>query len=274
MAIVTRLTAPLLGLALAALLGGCAALFPPSPAALLDNVVVYSPPLKRNLVLRDGGYRDRASNIFARLIQVTEGELGGDRGRDAAGVLEVISASAGTHYQLVTVVTVNGRRQASSIYLGRRLQLEGLTIAGGQVRLALKRNQPGDRPCCPSLRVSEAFRWQQGRLAEVKPGLGDSRWELVELWGRPVQAQPLPHLSFSQGRATGFGGCNDIALDFTARDQSIRFDGVGGGQKYCADTPEEDFIGALIQVDRFDWKGPLLELYSGGEVLARMRPAR
>lgn len=260
-----------LGMAFAVVVVAGCALLAPRGDALLDNIVVHSPPLKRNLVLRDGQYRDRASNVYARLIGVVEGELGGDRGRDAAGVLEVISASAGTHYQLVAVVTVDGRRQASSIYLGKRLQLEGLAIEGGQVRLALKRPHPGE--VTPTRRVAEGYRWQGDRLREVLPTL-DGRWELVELRGRPVRGGELPHLTFDEQQATGFGGCNEIAIEFQARDKSIRFDGVTGGQKWCADTPEEDFIGALIQVDRYGWKAGVLEFYSGQEVLARMRAAR
>lgn len=253
--------------------GGCASLFAPTSDALLNNVVVYTAPLKRNLALRDGQYRDRASNVYARFIKVAEGELGGSRGRDAAAILEVTSANAGIYYQLVAVVTVDGRRQASTIYLGKRLQLESISIADGQVQLALQRPRPGE--VTPSQRVTERYRWRDGRLQEVLPALTDSRWELIELWGRPLKARPLPHITFGPDRqATGFGGCNDLVIGYQVRDKSIRFDGVGGGQKYCADTPEEDFVGALIQVDRFGWKAGTLELYSGGEVLARMRPAR
>src|SRR5690606_15079263 len=109
----------------------------------------------------------------------------------------------------------------------------------------------------PGLRVTESYRWREGKLQEVLPSLADNRWELVEVWGRPVTVSPLPHLSFgADQRAKGFGGCNQLDFSYKATNKAIRFDGVSGGQKYCADTPEEDLIGALIQIDRYDWKGP------------------
>src|SRR5690606_27033338 len=208
------------------------ALFPPTADSLLNNLVVYSAPIKRNLVLRDGMFRDRASNVYARLVRTVEGELGGSKGRDAVAIMEVTSANAGIYYQLVAVVTSNGKRQASTMYLGKRLQIESMTIDGGQVKLSLKRPRPGE--VAPSLRVAESYRWRDGRLQQVLPSLADNRWELVEVWGRPVKGSPLPHLTFgSDDRAMGFGGCNELDFSYKVKEKAIRFDGVSGGQKWC-----------------------------------------
>ncbi len=261
------------GVGLALLLAGCAP-FGSSPQQRLGELTVQVPPLQRAITLSDGRYS--AGGVQARLLRVEGGELGGDRGRDAVGVLEVIVPGKGLHYLLLAAVEQAGQRRASSIYLGAHLKLEELRIEEHTALLQLKRPQPGDLPCCPSLALTERYRWQDDRLREMAPSLVDTRWEVVELWGRPLRVRKAarPHLTFgANSRAQAFGGCNELAVGYRINGATLRLDGVGGGTRYCADTPEEDFIGALIQIDRYRQQGATLELYSGDEVLARLRAA-
>lgn len=260
---------------LALLLAGCSVSpFGPSPQQQLGNLTVYVAPLKQSIKLTDGRYRDASGQVQARLLQVVGGELGGDRGRDAAGVLEVVVTGRGVYYQLLAAVEQGGRRQASSIYLGERLKLDDLQIEAGNVQLALKRAQPGD--AAPSLALTERYRWQGGKLQELATPLVATRWEVIELWGRPLQVDKAvqPHLTLAADHSgQAFGGCNELALGYQVKGPMLRLDGVGGGTQYCADTPEEEFIGALIQIDRYSLQGPILELHSGNEVLAKFRAA-
>ena len=260
---------------LALLLGGCSmSPFGPSPQQQLGDLTVWVAPLKQSIRLVDGRYRDPSGRVQARLLQVAGGEIGGDRGRDAAGVLEVVATGRGVYYQLLAAVEQGGRRQASSIYLGERLKLDELRIEAGRVEVALKRPRGGE--LVPTLALTERYRWQAGKLQELTAPLVATRWELVELWGRPLQVAKAvrPHMTLgADQRGQIFGGCNELAVGYRISGATLRLDGVGGGAKYCADTPEEDFIGALIQIDRFVQQGAMLELYSGDEVLAKLRAA-
>jgi heat shock protein HslJ len=259
---------------LALLLAGCSVSpFGPSPRQQLAGLTVPVTPLGRSLRLVDG--RHSEPGVQARLLQVAGGELAGERG--AAGLLEVVVTGRGVHYQLLAVTEQRGRRVASSIYLGEWLSVEALRIEKGVVLLDLKRAQRGDPSCCPSLALTERYRWRDGRLQELSPPLLATRWELIELWGRPLQVadEIRPHLTLGPDRsAQTFGGCNELTVGYQLDGRTLRFDGVGGGAQYCSDTPEEDFIGALIQIDHFSQQGPILELHSGDEVLAKLRAAR
>jgi len=98
---------------------------------------------------------------------VAFGDLDGDGIADAAVVLFTSGGGSGTFKYLVAVLDRDGEPvQAARAYLGDRVPVRSLTIAGGRVVAETVTHRAGDGLCCPTLEVTRDFALRGGELAE------------------------------------------------------------------------------------------------------------
>jgi uncharacterized lipoprotein NlpE involved in copper resistance/heat shock protein HslJ len=102
----------------------------------------------------------------------------------------------------------------------------------------------------------------------------DTRWKLVELWGKPVVASdgarvPFILLSSKDARFTGFGGCNAASGGYELKTGNrIRFTDMASTLMACPDMGvEQEFFQVLGMADNFACDGHTLYLHK-----ARMAP--
>lgn len=105
-------------------------------------------------------------------------------------------------------------------------------------------------------------------LTRVTPGshasLEDRRWTLVELHGHAVSIAQRPYLKLSNGRASGFGGCNRFTGGYTRHGDTIEFRATATTMMACIqqsvmDT-EGEFLKALSSVRYWKVEGSDLQL--------------
>lgn len=96
---------------------------------------------------------------------VAFGDLDGDGIADAAVVVFISGGGSGTFIHLVAVLDRDGQpTQAALAYLGDRVPVRSLAIAGGNVVAETVVHRPSDGLCCPSLEITRAFTLQGNRL--------------------------------------------------------------------------------------------------------------
>ncbi|PKN40343.1 MAG: hypothetical protein CVU60_16025 [Deltaproteobacteria bacterium HGW-Deltaproteobacteria-18] len=100
----------------------------------------------------------------------------------------------------------------------------------------------------------------------------DTRWRLVELFGKPVAENtrfPFILLDAQAGRISGFGGCNSISGSYELKaGKRIRFTNMASTMMACPDMDtEQEFFNVLAMTDNFACNGKTLFLHK-----ARMAP--
>lgn len=98
--------------------------------------------------------------------------------------------------------------------------------------------------------------------------LDGTEWELVELNGRFPIPNSRTTLSFNDGNAGGFAGCNDYGASYTVEDDDALAFGEGAKNEQGCIEPEgilgqeEEFVAMLIQMTTFTMQGEQLLLTS------------
>lgn len=100
----------------------------------------------------------------------------------------------------------------------------------------------------------------------------DTRWKLVELWGKPVadtERHPFIQLHSKDGRMSGFGGCNSLSGAYDLKTgMRLRFTNMAATMMACPDMElEREFFNVLNMTDNFACDGKTLFLHK-----ARMAP--
>ncbi len=115
---------------------------------------------------------------------------------------------------------------------------------------------------------------------EAAARLENTRWELIEIAGEPVEAlpgKPLPGFRLNpQGNSLrGFGGCNRMMGSYNLNGDELNFGPIATTRRFCEETQglEDRFVQALGQVKTFKLNGDILELYGDYGLLARLRAA-
>ncbi len=113
-------------------------------------------------------FGERATErVSAGLVNdtVAFGDLNGDGIADAAVVVFISGGGSGTFIHLVAVLDRDGQpAQAAVAYLGDRVPVRSLAVAGGNVVAETVVHRPSDGLCCPSLEITRAFTLQGNRL--------------------------------------------------------------------------------------------------------------
>lgn len=100
----------------------------------------------------------------------------------------------------------------------------------------------------------------------------DTRWRLVELWGKPVEGSerfPFIYIHAKEGRISGYGGCNSIGGAYELKvGNRVRFTNLASTMMACPDMDsEQEFFNVLSMTDNFACDGKTLALHK-----ARMAP--
>ena len=120
--------------------------------------------------LVDGSYTLQDPNGTLPDYQVTylqsaSGDLNGDGAPDAVVVLAANPGGSGTFVYLVPAINLGGVvENASSTFLGDRVQIQDLSISDGAVHLDMLVAGPDDPLCCPSQPVNQTYVFKDGRL--------------------------------------------------------------------------------------------------------------
>lgn len=156
----------------------CAGLTGPAPltADQLKNLEYPSEfPASKIAKLTNGSFEESivpgsATKLQIRLSdQVALGDLNGDGAGDAAAILISDPGGSGTFYHLVAVVNESGTPKAkASILLGDRVVLKSISIASGEIVIAMTKQGPGDPMAKPTLDVTQKYKLQGDKLVEVK----------------------------------------------------------------------------------------------------------
>lgn len=93
------------------------------------------------------------------------GDLSADGAEDAAVILVENSGGTGSFIYLAAVLNQQGKPvNVSTLLLGDRIQVQSMTIDGGQIIVQLKQQGPNDPLCCPTQEVENTYGLQGNRL--------------------------------------------------------------------------------------------------------------
>lgn len=180
-----RLSAPsrCLGLPLLALLVSCG-----RPAAPPEEAELVEPPISRaellgaeyptdlvtagRIRLENGMFRaavegGQGEEVGAQLVEpVAFGTLGD--GRAVAAVVLVMSGGGSGTFSWLYLAARQGTGATvlADAYLGDRVELSGLRIAGDTVLVKLVTQGPDDPMCCPTMVVERRYIYREGALRE------------------------------------------------------------------------------------------------------------
>jgi heat shock protein HslJ len=139
----------------------------------LSNAVYRSEWTESGLApLTDGEYREQAApgsatEIVVKLTQyITFGQLGG---QDAAAVILVTDpGGSGTFYDLAVVVEEVGQPvHVATTLMGDRVQINSLSIEGGEIVVDMITHGSDDPMCCPTQHVVQTFELRDGQLVQT-----------------------------------------------------------------------------------------------------------
>ena len=126
-------------------------------------------------------------------------------------------------------------------------------------------------PCRTCLQTVE------GQNEKGAAQLENTYWKLVELNGKPVvpaSRRREPHLRLSPEAKTlqGSGGCNVMRGVYQLDGERLKFTQIATTRMACPDpymSQENAFLKVLEATDSFKLSGDKLELFGGGNLLAR-----
>lgn len=130
--------------------------------------------------LTDGEYREQAApgSATETVVQITEHVASGTMsdGQPAAAVILVSDpGGSGTFYYLSPVTLQDGQPlNVATTLLGDRVQINSLSIDGGQIIVDMVTQGPNDPFCCPTQRVVQTYELQGGELVQISSEVVDS----------------------------------------------------------------------------------------------------
>ena len=110
----------------------------------------------------------------------------------------------------------------------------------------------------------------------------NTRWELAELYGKPVappwqQKEPYLQLNPNGKTLQGFTGCNSVNGNYQLNGAKVKFSNLTSTKVSCGEPymkQETAFLNAFKATDSWKLSGDKLELYGGGKLLARFEAQR
>lgn len=123
------------------------------------------------VTLRDGRWTDKESGYSYTLVQVHAiGDIDGDAVADA--VVFVVESSSGTgsfYYMFAVGAGPDGPIQLGEPeWLGDRTVIQRAAIdRKGVISVRYVTHAPGDRACCPTMRIEDKFRIEKGRIVGI-----------------------------------------------------------------------------------------------------------
>jgi hypothetical protein len=125
--------------------------------------------------LVNGEFREPAAPGAATelVVRATEfhafGDVDGDGAADAAIVIESDPGGSGVFFDLFAVLNRAGQPlPLAPVELGDRVQVNGLVIHDGAIRLELLKQGPDDPQCCPTVPVRATYALERDHLVAVE----------------------------------------------------------------------------------------------------------
>jgi hypothetical protein len=105
------------------------------------------------------------ANYTVQYQKSATGDLNGDGVPDAAVILIADTSGSGAFIYLAAMVADNnGLENSDTIYLGDRVIVESMAIQDGMVQLQMITHGPQDGLCCPSVKTSQTYLFDNGHL--------------------------------------------------------------------------------------------------------------
>jgi hypothetical protein len=121
--------------------------------------------------LKQGAYEEAIPDSSAKTTvklgaQTAFGDLDGNGSEDAAAILQTSSGGSGDSTYAAAVLNEAGvAKPVASVYLGDRIVVKSLAIAGGKIVATWLDRKPGDPMSSPpSVETSKQFVLQDGKL--------------------------------------------------------------------------------------------------------------
>jgi hypothetical protein len=144
---------------------------PSIAAALADADYAIEVTANGKAPLKHGAYEEVIPDSSAKTVvrlgtQTAFGDLDGNGSEDAAAVLQTSSGGSGDSTYLAAVLNDAGvAKPVASIFLGDRIVVKSLSIAGGKITADWLDRKPGDpMSSAPSVETSKQFVLQDGKL--------------------------------------------------------------------------------------------------------------
>lgn len=154
---------------------GCAARRPPEPTAppltsdsVANAVYRIDHPDFPEVRLTNGHYDNRAAYVNATLVDSFRvfTDIDGDGDVDAVVLLVTNYGGSGIFVDLAVVRNDDGRPvHAASYPLGDRTRPVSLTVRGAIITMDLIVHGPGEPRCCPTVEVTQRYRFADGALS-------------------------------------------------------------------------------------------------------------
>jgi hypothetical protein len=173
------MTPRLPAIAVASLLAAAAPVAQPRPGLRAADLAAFTYDLGDGasveggkVPLTDGSWQDRADggSTFALDPHQAFGDLDGDGVADAAAILVERAAGSGTFFYLFALLSRDGGaiQAGPPDWLGDRSVVERVTIDGkGIIAVRYLTHKDSDRECCPTLRIDDRFRVENGVLTGI-----------------------------------------------------------------------------------------------------------
>jgi hypothetical protein len=144
---------------------------PSIAAALADADYAIEVTANGKAPLKQGAYEEAIPDSSAKTVvklgtQTAFGDLDGNGSEDAVAILQTSSGGSGDSTYLAAVLNDAGvAKPVASIFLGDRIVVKSLTIAGGKITADWLDRKPGDpMSSAPSVETSKQFVLQDGKL--------------------------------------------------------------------------------------------------------------
>lgn len=167
-----------LAAALVALAASCASEEESAPppeeisSAALRSASYPSAYLEEGAVrLEKGTYEDSARRVAVFMLpEYAIGDLDSDGAPDAAVLLATNTGGSGTFEDLSAVLNRDGEPDAvAGFFLGDRVRVERIRIVEGTIEVEVTMHAPADPMCCPTMKTTRRFRFEDGALEEIDP---------------------------------------------------------------------------------------------------------
>lgn len=246
------------------------------------------------VTLQDGVYEGKpfvpggASRPRVELLDMTPvlHEMDGDGIDDAAVLLAESSGGSGVFTFLAVVACRDGRAvNVATIVLGDRVMIRTIAGKDGAIVAEMVSTGPGEPLCCPTLKVRNTYRLQDGKLllasSEEQGALSlvdleGVTWRLVHL-GRNVGVPEGVKVTavFGDGKVSGSGGCNRYSAAVTgAGPMEFSIGPAASTRMACPDPAggfEDRYFSALQAANRFGFLlGHLVLHYGKGKTRETM----
>ena len=216
----------------------------------------------------------------------TLSDLDQDGEQDAAVLLTESSGGSGENNYLAIVSRQDGRlTNITTRLIGDRIQIISLRSQRDQLLLEFVTTGPGEPLCCPTLKLRNTYRLENGKLIEVSSerlgqltlaDLEGVNWRLSRFGRNELVPEDLVITAvFKSGKVTGSAGCNRYFADLKGISPKEISIGLAGTTRMGCPKPvmtmEDRYLSTLQSVNRFIFVlGELALIYQNGQTLGMM----